>query len=271
MSTWHDFWHIHKNSYNFENYACSDLRNGQFFMQGVWWLYVRTSRSYSWGHSHSEVSYEHESSSQQLQCYGDLKCSIHVHVVGVDMFLQASAPVAYELANGTVRLYCEKCHIRSNCELRSNCEHAIYLILTFAIHDSSCGRSVSIVSDYVGWTIGVRSLTGAEDSSSSSCIQTGSGAHPASCTMGTRGPFPRGKARPGSDADHSPPSSVKVKNEQELYLLSPHAPPWHVAGLLYFFLFMDNGKSYITLFQNKKCIYEGLKMILSKWNILPRV
>jgi hypothetical protein len=31
--------------------------------------------------------------------------------------------------------------------------------------------------------------------------------------MGTRGPFPGGKARPGRDADHSPPSSAEVKNE----------------------------------------------------------
>jgi hypothetical protein len=33
----------------------------------------------------------------------------------------------------------------------------------------------------------------------SSCVQTGSGAHSASCPMGTEG-----KARPGRDADHSP-------------------------------------------------------------------
>jgi hypothetical protein len=39
--------------------------------------------------------------------------------------------------------------------------------------------------------------------SCSLCVQTGSGAHPASCTMGTGGPFPGGKARPGRDADHS--------------------------------------------------------------------
>jgi hypothetical protein len=45
------------------------------------------------------------------------------------------------------------------------------------------------------------------------CVQTGSGAHPASCTMGTGGPFPGGKARPGRDADHSPPSSAEVMNE----------------------------------------------------------
>jgi hypothetical protein len=32
----------------------------------------------------------------------------------------------------------------------------------------------------------------------------------ASCTMGTGGPFPGGKVRPGRYADHSPPSSSEV-------------------------------------------------------------
>jgi len=39
---------------------------------------------------------------------------------------------------------------------------------------------------------------GAKDFSSSLCVQTGSGAHPASCTMGTRGPFPGGKSAAGA-------------------------------------------------------------------------
>jgi hypothetical protein len=59
----------------------------------------------------------------------------------------------------------------------------------------------------------VRSPTGAEDFSSSPCVQTGSEAHPASYPMGTGGTFPGGKARPGRDADHSPPSSAEVKYE----------------------------------------------------------
>jgi hypothetical protein len=59
----------------------------------------------------------------------------------------------------------------------------------------------------MGWTIGVRSLTGAEDFSSSPCVQTGSGAHPAYYLMGTGG-----KARPGRDADHAP-STAEVKYE----------------------------------------------------------
>jgi hypothetical protein len=65
-----------------------------------------------------------------------------------------------------------------------------------------------------GWTIGFRSPTGREDFSSSSCVQNGSGAHPASYPMGSGGSFPGGKARPGRDADHSPSSSsAEVKNE----------------------------------------------------------
>jgi hypothetical protein len=52
--------------------------------------------------------------------------------------------------------------------------------------------------------IGVRFPAGAKDFSCSLCVQTGSGAHPASCPKGTGGPFPGGKARLGRDADHSP-------------------------------------------------------------------
>jgi hypothetical protein len=75
--------------------------------------------------------------------------------------------------------------------------------------------SGSIVSNYGldDWAIGVRSPAGAKDFSSSLCVQTDSGAHPASCTMGTGGPLPGGKVRPGRDADYSPPSSAEVVNE----------------------------------------------------------
>jgi hypothetical protein len=42
-------------------------------------------------------------------------------------------------------------------------------------------------------------------------VQNGSRAHPASYPMDTRGSFP-GVEWPGHEADHSPPSSAKVKN-----------------------------------------------------------
>jgi hypothetical protein len=69
--------------------------------------------------------------------------------------------------------------------------------------------SVSIVSEYGldDRAIGVRSPAGAKDFSSILSVQTGSGAHPVSCTMGTGG------LSPGRNADHSPPSSSEVVNE----------------------------------------------------------
>jgi hypothetical protein len=70
------------------------------------------------------------------------------------------------------------------------------------------------VSDYGldDRAIGVRSPAEAKDFSSILCVQTGSGVHPASYPMGTGGPFPGGKARPGRDTDHSPPSIAEVVN-----------------------------------------------------------
>jgi hypothetical protein len=77
--------------------------------------------------------------------------------------------------------------------------------------DGESGSSVSIVS---GRPADRSSIPGrGEDFSSSVCVQTGSGAYPASCTMGTGGSFPGAKARPGRDADHSLPSSAQVVNE----------------------------------------------------------
>jgi hypothetical protein len=56
------------------------------------------------------------------------------------------------------------------------------------------------VSDYGldDRAIGVQSPAGANDFSSILCVQIGSGAHPASCTMGTGGPFPGGKSAAGA-------------------------------------------------------------------------
>jgi hypothetical protein len=60
--------------------------------------------------------------------------------------------------------------------------------------------SGSIVSGYGldDRAIGFRSLAGTKDFSSILCVQTGSGAHSASCTMGTGGPFPGGKSAAGA-------------------------------------------------------------------------
>jgi hypothetical protein len=60
--------------------------------------------------------------------------------------------------------------------------------------------SGSIVSDYGldDRAIGVRSPARTKDFSSILCVQTGSGANPPSCTMGTGGPFPGGKSAAGA-------------------------------------------------------------------------
>jgi hypothetical protein len=76
--------------------------------------------------------------------------------------------------------------------------------------------------------------------SSSLCVQTALGAHPASFTMGTANLFPGGggKARPGARRRPLTLSSAKVVNEYELHILSPQAPTWRVAGLLYFITYV---------------------------------
>jgi hypothetical protein len=79
----------------------------------------------------------------------------------------------------------------------------------------SRGSWVSIVSGHGpnDWAIEVRSPAEAKDFSSNLCVQTGSEAHPASCTMGIGGPFPGDKAQPERDTDLSPPSIAEVKHE----------------------------------------------------------
>jgi hypothetical protein len=72
------------------------------------------------------------------------------------------------------------------------------------------GISVTTVSGYGldDWAIEVQPPTEVKDFSYSLFVQTSSGAHPASCTMGTGG-----KAQPRCDTDHSPPSSAEVVNQ----------------------------------------------------------
>ena len=57
-------------------------------------------------------------------------------------------------------------------------------------------------------------------------VQNGSGAYPASYTMGT-GSFP-GMKRPGCGVDHLPSSSAEVKERVEFYLYSTSGSSWPV-------------------------------------------
>jgi hypothetical protein len=76
------------------------------------------------------------------------------------------------------------------------------------------GSPGSIVSDYGldDRANGVRSPAEARDFSSNLCVQTDSGAHPASCTMGTGGPYFGAKRGRGVTLTTAP-SSADVKNE----------------------------------------------------------
>jgi hypothetical protein len=94
----------------------------------------------------------------------------------------------------------------------------------------SRGSSVSIVSGYVldNRAIEVWSLAEAKDFSCSLCVQTLSGAHPATCTMGNGSPLPW----LGRDAHHSP-HLVPRSRMNRSYISSPPARPLCVVGLLY--------------------------------------
>jgi hypothetical protein len=86
--------------------------------------------------------------------------------------------------------------------VRATCTAHVILfdLIIVMVFGRSRVSSGSIVSDYGldDQAIGVRSPAGAKYFSSSLCVQTGSGAHPASCPMGTGGPFPGGKSAAGA-------------------------------------------------------------------------
>jgi hypothetical protein len=105
------------------------------------------------------------------------------------------------------------------------------------------GSSVSIVSDYGldDRAVGVRSPAEAKDFSSSLCVQTGSGAHPASCTLGTGGPFPGGKAGPWRDADHSP--HLPPRSRGAIHSLPSSANMGCSGTALVFFMHWTDGQS----------------------------
>jgi hypothetical protein len=105
-------------------------------------------------------------------------------------------------------------------------EYYIYIYIIYTTVDRD--RPVGIATLY--WLSGPGTESRWEARFSAS-VQTGPGAHPASCTMGT-GSFP-GVKRPGRGVDHPPPSSAEVKERVELYVYSPSGPRRPVLGCTY--------------------------------------
>jgi hypothetical protein len=96
------------------------------------------------------------------------------------------------------------------------------ICMSYTVEMRSSGCSDSIVSDYGldDRAIGVRSPAGAKNFSSNLCFQTGSEAHPASCTMGTGRPFPGTKRGPGVTLN-THPHVVQRSRTSRSYTSSP--------------------------------------------------
>jgi hypothetical protein len=71
--------------------------------------------------------------------------------------------------------------------------------------------------------------------SSSLCVQTGSEAHPASCTTGTGGAFPRLKRGRGVTLITHPYLVPRSRMTWTSYVLSHQVPSWRVVEQLYTF------------------------------------
>jgi hypothetical protein len=113
---------------------------------------------------------------------------------------------------------------------RSNWLHVRESLLT------PVAQSVQCLS--TDWKAGLRSPTEAEDFSSSLCVQTGSGAHPASCTVGTGGSLSGSKAGRGVILTTHPLPVPRLRKSRSCTSCHPNAPLWSVTGPLYHYLFI---------------------------------
>jgi hypothetical protein len=123
-----------------------------------------------------------------------------------------------------------------------NLKEIRWLVLSWHIR---AGVAKSVYCLTTEWATGVRSPAEAKNFSSSLCVQTRSEAHPVSNPMGTGGPFPGVKARPGSDADHSPHLSSRSWMSRS-YTSSPSNAFVACGGQLWLSQFRMNGVWILT-------------------------
>jgi hypothetical protein len=88
------------------------------------------------------------------------------------------------------------------------------------------GSAVGIATGYGLDGLGIESWWGVRFSAP---VQTGPGAHPASCTMGT-GSFPGVESGRGVTLTPHLLLVSRSKNRVELYLFSPEGPSWPIKG-----------------------------------------
>jgi hypothetical protein len=97
-----------------------------------------------------------------------------------------------------------------------------FLLLSFLCVEAGTAQSVKRLA--TGWTTERSNFESryGQEFLLLRVVQTGSGVHPTSYTMGTGGSFP-GVKRPGHEAHHSPATTAKVKKMWIYVATSPYA------------------------------------------------
>ena len=102
----------------------------------------------------------------------------------------------------------------------------------------------------------------------SASVQTGPGAHPTSCAMGT-GSFPEGKEWPGRAADPSP-LLVRGKEREELNLYSPYGPyGLYRATVPVQYSYTSTPPMGRTACTEPQCLYRTAIPLLPLWGVRP--
>ena len=124
-------------------------------------------------------------------------------------------------------------HVNAINEPSESCKrylsHKIMILHIWRGRDSSVGIATRYGLDGPG-------IESRCEATFSAPVQTGPGAYPASCTMGT-GPF-QGVKRPGRGTDHPPSSKSGGHERVGLYLYSPSGPQWPVIGRTFTFTYL---------------------------------
>jgi hypothetical protein len=118
------------------------------------------------------------------------------------------------------------------------------------------GSSVSTVSGYGldDRANEVPSPADAKNFSSRLCVQTGSGAHPASCTMGTGGPFPGAKRGLGVTLTTPPHLMPRSKMSRSYTSSLPSFSVEWSGTALALFIYFRNSHNHTRLEQTRKSV-----------------